>query len=177
MRRCAWKVRGLEREGGDRVSGFFTQSWGKCGDSFEKVLTFLGPTELDDLVVFRVEHRSKIARDVVVEIEPGLGIGAPSVFDFEEKPPEKSNVGGVARLEFSLLDPGAAEARNFAIAGDFDRVAADPVNPGIADFLRDGRKVFAEGLNRVGDLGEAASFDLRIGELAGQVGVNVRDVG
>ena len=167
----------MGREGGDRVLGVFTQSWGKRVDPLGEVLTFLGPTELDDLVVFRVEHSGKIARDVVVEIEPGLGIGAPGVFGFEKKFPEKSNVGGAAGLEFALRDPGAAEARDFSIAGNFDGIAGDPVDPGVADFLRDSRKILAKGLNCVGDVGEAAGVDLPMGELAGQVGVNVRDLG
>ena len=96
---------------------------------------------------------------------------------FEEEPAEQRDVGRVARLEFAAGDPGAAEAGNFAIAGNFQGIAGDPVDPGVSDFLSDGGKVFAEGLNRVGDFGEAGGGDLRIGELTAQVGIDAGDFG
>ena len=56
----------------------------KCSDSGEKILALLLPARLDDLVVLGVEHRGQIFGNVVFKIEPGFGVGAPGVFNFQE---------------------------------------------------------------------------------------------
>ena len=80
-------------------------------------------------------------------------------------------------LEFAGSDPRTAEAADFAIAGNFDRIAGDAVDPGVADFLSDGGQVVAKGLDRVGDFGKTGGSDLGVRELAAQGGVNIRDLG
>src|SRR6266404_6886401 len=79
-----------------------TQLRGKGGDPGKKVLTLLLPAKLDDLIVLGVEHRSQIAGDVVIEIQPGFSIGAPGVLNLQKQMTEQSDICGITNGKLSL---------------------------------------------------------------------------
>src|SRR6185369_1764569 len=62
----------------------------KRGDRGEKVLALFLPAELNDLIVFGIEHRRQIVRSVVIEIKPSFGVGAPGVFNLQKQMTEQS---------------------------------------------------------------------------------------
>ena len=103
----------------------------------------------------------------MVEVEPGFGVGTPGVLDLEEEFAEEVEVGGVAGVELAAGDPGLAEADDFAVAGYFEGIAGDAVDPGVSDFVGDEGEMGGEGLDGVGDGGEAGGADFRTGEAFG----------
>ena len=112
---------------------------GKRGDPGEEVLTFLLPAELDDLIVLGLEHRSQIARDVVIEIEPGLGIRTPGVLNLQKQMTQQRDVCRITHDKLSLSQPVLAQPRDLAVPGELQRVAGDAVDPGVSDLAGDYR--------------------------------------
>ena len=68
----------------DRLLRFLLQRRRQRSDALQQVVALLFPAELDDFVVLGVKHRLEVARDVVIEVEPGLGVGTPGVLGFEQ---------------------------------------------------------------------------------------------
>ena len=102
---------------------------------------------------------------LVVEVEPGLGVGAPGVLGLEEHVAEEGQVGGVADLEDPRGEPcHRAGGASFAEARNFERIAGAAVDPGIADLLGDDGQVAAMRSDGVGDFRKVGGGDLGVGK-------------
>ena len=88
---------------------------------------------------------------------------------------EQGQVGCVPGLKGSLGNPGVAQAGYFAIAGNFERVAGNPVNPGIADLLGHNGQAGAMRSDGRAHLGEGCGGDFGAGEAALKIGVDGGD--
>ena len=78
-------------------------------------------------------------------------------------------------LNLPPADPSVAETADFAVTRDFERVAADAVDPGVADFLRDDGKRGGMRLDGVGDMSEIGGADFGVGEMLPKIEINGGD--
>ena len=131
----------------------------------EEVVAFFLPAELDDLIVLRIDHRGKIAWCVVIKVQPGLGIGAPCMLNFQKQVAEQCNIGRVAESKVPVSQPALPQPRNFAIACQFQRIAGDTVYPRVANLVGQHRQRGAVRLNCIRNLGQVRRNDCALGNL------------
>ena len=165
---------GFELEqGGQRL---ITQRRRQRGNPIEEILALLLPTGLHHLIVFCVQHPGQIVRGVVVEIEPGFGIGAPGVLGLKKDVAQQSHIGSVAGMKFLLREPGLAKPRNLTVPGKLKRITRNTVDPRIPNLLLHAWQVAPVRLDGIRDLTEVGGDNPGIGELAVQIVADLKDL-
>ena len=89
----------------DGVVRLHMQSLGQRGQPIRKVLPLLLPTELGHRIVAAVDRKGKIFRRQVIEVEPGLGVGAPRMLRLHQHAAQHGHIGRIARLDLSVRNP------------------------------------------------------------------------
>src|SRR5690606_4297661 len=110
-------------------------------------------------------------------LEVGFEVHAPGVLGGEQQLFAKGKIGGVAKREAPVGQPVAAQAREFAVGGDFPRIGADTVNPGVADFGFDDGQLGAAFPVGVGEHVHAAGHEAGARMGGAQAFVNGVDLG
>ncbi len=100
----------------------------------------------------------------MVEVEPGFRVRSPGMLHFEKQIPQQLHVGIAANLPVPFPNPLAAQPADFPIARDLQGIAANAVNPGVANFLRDRRKSVHVRRDFVRHGGEICWHDFCIGK-------------
>src|SRR5713226_9374351 len=83
-----------------------------------------------------IEDGAKVFRLVMVVVKIRLRIGTPGVLRRERESAQEGEIGRVSDLELSVRDPLAAQAGDFAVAGQLNGIAGHPMDPRIANLFR-----------------------------------------
>ena len=112
---------------------------------------------------------------VVIEVQPGFGVGSPGVFGCQSKFREKCEINSIPHLQLARMNPFGSQPKDLAISREFHGITRHAVNPSVTDFLRQNRQGALMRLHGIGDLGQVRSSNRSLRKLLSQICIDLSD--